>query len=212
MTAVAERSRATGPAARALRSWALRSGVVGVSRAAAILALVVFLGLLPWLSGNGAEYTILRARYADLEVTPENLAMVRAELGLDRGPLVIFADWVGGLLHGDAGDSWITGTPVLPGVLAALGVSLTLMLFALAVAVVVAALISLPALLAGVRGVPRRGAGAVAAMLTALPEFVLAALVLLLGPVWLGWFPPYGWNGPLYAVLPAFALGLPAGG
>ncbi len=212
MTDVTTRPRAAASAARALGPWVSGPGAVTLSRVAAILALVVFLGLLPWLSGNGAEYTILRARYADLEATPENLAMVRTELGLDRGPLVIFADWLGGLFRGDAGDSWITGTPVLPGVLSALGVSLTLMLFALVVAVVIASLISLPALLAGVRGVPRRDAGAVAAMLTALPEFVLAALLLLIGAVWLGWFPPYGWNGPLYAVLPALALGMPAGG
>ena len=214
MTSVttSSRPRVAPPAARALGSWMAGSGSVTLSRVLAILALVVFLGLLPWLSGNGAEYTILRARYADLEATPENLAMVRTELGLDRGPLVIFADWLGGLFRGDAGDSWITGTPVLPGVLSALGVSLTLMLFALCVAIVIASLISLPALLAGVRGVPRRDAGAVAAMLTALPEFVLAALLLLVGAVWLGWFPPYGWNGPLYAVLPALALGMPAGG
>lgn len=182
------------------------------SRIGAVAALVILLGLLPWLSGQGAEYTILRARYADLEVTPENLAMVRGELGLDRGPVVIFLDWLSGLLRGDAGDSWITGTPVLPGVSAALGVSLTLMSFALVVALVVASLVAAPALIGGIRGVPRRGAGVVGAMLTALPEFVLAALLLLVGSVWLGIFPPYGWRGPVNAVLPALALGVPAGG
>ena len=29
--------------------------------------------------------------------------------------------------------------------------------------------------------------------------------------VWLGWFPPYGWAGPRHLVLPALALGIPAG-
>ena len=42
---------------------------VTASRIAALLALVVLVGLLPWLSGRGAEYTILRARYADREPT-----------------------------------------------------------------------------------------------------------------------------------------------
>ncbi|ANZ40444.1 hypothetical protein BBK82_34945 [Lentzea guizhouensis] len=36
--------------------------------------------------------------------------------------------------------------------------------------------------------------------------------MLLVGlSVWLGWFPPYGWQGPQHLVLPAFALGIPAG-
>ena len=62
------------------------------------------------------------------------------------------------------------------------------------------------------RGTPRRTGGAGAALLTAVPEFLLAACLLVVGAVWLGWFPPYGWEGPGHAGLPALALGLPAGG
>ena len=58
--------------------------LAGLSRAGALLAVVMVIGMLPWLSGQSPEYTVLRARYADLEATPEALAMVRAELGLDR--------------------------------------------------------------------------------------------------------------------------------
>ncbi len=186
--------------------------VTGASRLVAIAAVVLFVGALPWLSGRSAEYTILRARYAELEATEENLRHIRVELGLDGGPLAVFARWAAGLARGDAGTSWISGTPVLPGVVSALGVSLTLMGFAVAVASVVAVALAAPALVAGVRGEPNRGSGAVAAMLTALPEFVLAAALLLLGSVWLGWFPPYGWTGLDSTVLPALALGVPAGG
>lgn len=186
--------------------------IVAASRASAIAAVVLLVGMLPWLSGRSPEYTILRARYADLETTPENLAAVRTELGLDRGALRVFADWVGGVLRGDFGTSWISNRPVLPGVLDALGVSLTLMGFAIVVAAAVAGLLCLPALRAGLRGRRSRGAGAVAAALTALPEFLLAAALLIVGAVWLRWFPPYGWTGFDYAVLPALALGVPAGG
>ena len=62
---------------------------VTASRIAALLALVVLVGLLPWLSGRGAEYTILRARYADREPTAEALAAIRDELGLEQGPPAI---------------------------------------------------------------------------------------------------------------------------
>ncbi|MCL6409156.1 ABC transporter permease subunit, partial [Dickeya dadantii] len=51
-----------------------------------------------------------------------------------------------------------------------------------------------------------------AALFTALPEFLLASFLLIVGAVWLQWFPPYGWLGLHYAVLPSLALGIPAGG
>ncbi|MFT4008598.1 MAG: ABC transporter permease subunit [Nocardioidaceae bacterium] len=186
--------------------------IVAASRVCAITGVVVLVGMMPWLSGRSPEYTVLRARYADLEATPEALAAVRKELGLDRGAWSMFADWLGGLLHGDAGRSWINGKPVLAGMVEALEVSLTLMGFAITVALLVAFVIAAPALRAGLWGTPARGSGAAAVALTALPEFLLASVLLVVGAVWIGWFPPYGWDGPRYTVLPAMALGLPAGG
>ncbi|WP_418909757.1 ABC transporter permease subunit [Arthrobacter antioxidans] len=170
------------------------------------------IGMLPWLSGQSPEYTVLRARYADLEATPESLAMVRAELGLDRGPILVFLDWFAGILTGDFGRSWISTSPVLPGTLTALAVSVTLMICAGVMALLIAGLFALPALLRGSRGERRRGAGLLATTATSLPDFLLASLFLVIGAVWLGWFPPSGWLGLHYAVLPSLALGLPAGG
>lgn len=181
------------------------------SRALALGAVVVLVGTLPWLSGQSPEYTILRARYADREATEETLAMIRAELGLDRGPLHTFLAWAGGVLQGDLGNSWVSNTPVGPGTLSSLAVSLTLMGFAVAVAAVTAACLCIRAVVRGLRGNPGRGSGTAAAALTAVPEFLLAAMLLVIGAVWLGWFPPYGWDGIHSAVLPALSMGLPAG-
>lgn len=185
---------------------------VTASRTAALLALVGLIGLLPWLSGRGAEYTILRARYSDREPTPEALAAIRAELGLDQGPLPMLLSWVQGTFTGDLGTSWISNTPVGPGTAAALGVSVTLMGFALAVAVPLALLICFPTAVDGIRQRRRPSSGALSAALTALPEFLLAAILLVVGSIWLRWFPPFGWQGPQHAVLPALSLGIPAGG
>jgi peptide/nickel transport system permease protein len=185
---------------------------VGASRALTISGVVFLIGILPWLSHRSPELTILRARSAEQEATPEALASIRDQLGLDAGPQALFGRWLAGLLTGDPGTSWISGRPVLPDVLAALGVSLTLMVFAVAVAVVVAVLLALPTVARGLRGTTGRTSGTWSAAFTALPEFLLAALLLVTGAVWLGLFPPYGWQGPQHAVLPALALGLPAGG
>ncbi|WP_394282418.1 ABC transporter permease, partial [Corynebacterium sp.] len=140
------------------------------------------------------------------------MAVVREQLGLDRGPVAIFGSWAGGILRGDLGTSWVSGKPVGPGMIQSLGVSLTLMAIALSISLCVAVLLCAPTIHRGVRGRPARGSGALAVALTALPEFLLATVFLLVGAVWLGWFPPYGWRDFSYAVLPALSLGLPAGG
>lgn len=182
-----------------------------VSRVGALAVVVAAVGLLPWLSGRDAALSVLRARSAEREPTPEALDAVRRELGLDAGPAAVFGDWLAGVVRGDLGRSWVGGAEVLPSVLSGLGVSLTLMAAALAVALPLAAALCAPALVRGARGVPHRGSGAVGALLAAVPEFLLATVLLVVLSVWLGWFPPYGWEGPRHLVLPALALGVPAG-
>ncbi len=189
-----------------------RVPVTAASRIAVAVAVVGVIGALPWLSGRSPELSILRARSAEQEATPEALASIRAELGLDAGPLGALGRWLAGLLRGDLGSSWVSGAPVGPGIAAAAGVSLTLMAFAIVVALVTAGLLCVPVLRRTARGAPGRRPGPVGAALTALPEFLLASVLLVVGAVWLGWFEPYGWTGPSSAVLPALAMGLPAGG
>ncbi|WP_107358135.1 ABC transporter permease subunit [Streptomyces agglomeratus] len=190
-----------------------RAGVL-VSRAGALALIVAVVGLLPWLSGRDPALSVLRARSAEQEPTQEALDAVRRELGLGAGPLSLLGDWFRDVLRGDFGRSWANGAEVLPSVLSGLGVSLTLMGVALAVALLIACALCAPTLVRGARGTLRgdAGTGAPAAALAALPEFLLATLLLVALSVWLGWFPPYGWQGPRHLVLPALALGIPAGG
>ncbi|MFF8275903.1 ABC transporter permease subunit [Streptomyces lateritius] len=177
-----------------------------LARAAGLVAVLTAAGLLPWLSGKDPALSLLRARSAEQEPTPEALAAVRADLGLDAGPLGLLGQWAGGLLRGDLGISWVSGTDVLPSVTAGLRVSLSLMGAALVVALLVGASLAAPVLVRG-----RGTAGTVAAVLAAVPEFLLALALLIVAGVGLGWFPTSGWAGPRYLVLPALALGVPAG-
>lgn len=187
-----------------------RAGVV-VSRLGAFALIIAVVGLLPWLSGRDPALSVLRALSAEQEPTPEALAAVREQLGLDGGPVEMLTGWVFGLLRGDLGRSWINGAEVLPAVLAGLGVSVTLMAAALVVALVVSSALCLPTLMRNARGDGAGQTGAAGAALAALPEFLLAAVLLVTLSVGLGWFPPYGWDGPHHLVLPALALGIPAG-
>ncbi|KPI01358.1 ABC-type transporter, integral membrane subunit [Actinobacteria bacterium OK074] len=185
----------------------LRPTSAGSTRAVCLVGVVAVVGLLPWLSGRDPALTVLRARSAEQEATAEALGAIRADLGLDAGPLAQLGSWAAGLLRGDLGTSWVSGTDVLPSVTAGLQVSLGLMAAALGVAVLLGGVLVAPVLVRG-----RASAGAGAAMLAAVPEFLLATVALLVCGVWLGWLPTSGWQGPEYLVLPAVALGVPAGG
>ena len=183
-----------------------------ISRLLTLAGIVVLTGLLPWLSGGDPALSLLRARSGEQEATAETLGAIRQSLGLDNGPWFALTHWLNGLLHGDAGVSWVSGLPVLPGMLQATGVSLTLMASSAGVAFILALLLCAGTMVRGLQGRTPRPAGFTAALFTALPEFLLASVLLIVGAVWLSLFPPYGWQGWHYAVLPSLALGIPAGG
>ncbi|MCM8553638.1 ABC transporter permease subunit [Streptomyces sp. STCH 565 A] len=175
--------------------------------------LVCGVGLLPWLTRTDPAYTVLKARSAEREPTPEVLDDIRRQLGIEGGSAQVLGNWLGGVLRGDLGESWLSGSDVLPGVATALGASLLLMGVALLVAVVTAGAVCARTLrLGGQRRLGgRRSGGTGSAVLASLPEFLVASVLATLVGVQLGWLPALGWYGPQWTVLPALALGLPAG-
>ncbi|MCA2212041.1 ABC transporter permease subunit [Jidongwangia harbinensis] len=179
---------------------------------AAGLALVV--AALPWLRGDDPARSVLRARLSEREPDRAALDAVRAELDLPAHPAAGAADWLLGAATGDLGRSWVDGTPVRATVAAAAGASVTLAAAACVVAVLTALLLVAPVAW-NAAGTGRRwssGPRVMAAGTAALPEFVLAAVLLTLVAVRWRLAPAAGWFGPSYVVLPALALGVPTGG
>ncbi|OON78800.1 ABC transporter permease subunit [Streptomyces tsukubensis] len=181
-------------------------------RLCALVAVVAVIGLLPWLTRTDPALTILHARYADRPPTPAVLDAIRAQTGLDGGPAHVLGEWAAGIFRGDLGRSWVSDAPVAPDVVSAAGTSLALMGCSLVVAVLLAAALSAGTLRRGARRrITGAKAGVTAAVLAALPEFLLAAVLATVLAVQLGWFPAVGWGGAGQAVLPAVAMGVPAG-
>lgn len=151
-----------------------------------------------------------------LDASPQAVAALHAELGLDGPPVVRYLRWLGGMLHGDFGLSYTYRVPVSGLLGDRLAVSLPLALFATLLSV----LIGVPS---GFVAARRRGGhgdrifGWAARIGIALPNFWLGILLVLLFSVTLRWFGSGGfpgWGngfGTAFAalVLPVVALGVP---
>ena len=70
-----------------------------------LVSLFVFIAF-SLLSGDAA------ARLLGTEATPERVAALRGELGLDRPMTVRYLDWLAGMLRGEMGTSYIYRLPV----------------------------------------------------------------------------------------------------
>ncbi|PZQ77426.1 MAG: peptide ABC transporter [Variovorax paradoxus] len=145
--------------------------------------------------------------------TPDMVAAVHRDLGLDRPLPVQFLLWLGQVVSGDLGRSITTGQAVAPLVLERFAVSGTIV----AVAVALAALIAVPAGMVAAwhqNSALDLGLVAMATLLLSIPTFWLGLLLLLLFGLHLGWLPVIGYvglsenlrAGLLYLALPVMTL------
>ncbi|TDB99265.1 ABC transporter permease [Actinomadura sp. 7K534] len=145
------------------------------------LAVLVFL-LTSLLPGDAAEVQF------NEQAGPEEIAHLREQLGLDRPAAERFADWAGALLSGDLGVSLVGGVPVREIVTGSLTATV---LLAAVTAVLLVPLAMLLGLAAGLRAGSRldRAITAVTLALNAVPDFVLALVLVAVFSLRLGWFP-----------------------
>jgi ABC-type dipeptide/oligopeptide/nickel transport system permease component len=172
---------------------------------AVLLGAAALIFLLPRLAGVDTVRAVLRGRVAEAEPDPAVAARVAAELGLDRPLPEQFLRWLGHVLTGDLGLSYATRTAVAPQLASALGVSAVLTALALALA----AAIGIPAGVHAARrpgGVVDRIVTAAAVLGVAVPEFILAPVLVLLLAVAVPLLPALGWGSPAQVVLPVLTL------
>ena len=164
-----------------------------------------FMALLP---GDPARVAL------GVNASDQAVAALRQDFGLDRSPVAQYAGWVGGLLRGNPGESYISRTLIGPQVADRLQVTLILVLVSMVIALVTA--VPLGTLMA-VRH--RRLSGLLLSGISqvgvAVPAFLAGILLITVFAVRLGWLPANGWTPPaqdpvMFArqlVLPALALG-----
>ncbi len=180
---------------------------LGLSLVVASLVIFVAIEVVP---GDPAAYML------GMNASPETVAALRSQLGLDAGPVERYFTWVGGMLVGDFGTSYTYRTPIAQMIVERMWVSLPLAIYALALSTLIAFPVGIWAAThrgsatdIGVMGATQLG--------VAVPNFWFAMILVLIFAVNLRWFSAGGfpgwdagfWAGIKALTLPAIALALP---
>jgi peptide/nickel transport system permease protein len=149
------------------------------------------------------------------QATPEAVAALRRDMGLDQPLWWRYLHWLAGILQGDFGRSFRTGEPVLSAILARLPVSLELMLLAELTALAVSIPLAIRCAVNSGGTFDRVVTGVAFAKLS-IPNFMAAILLIYVFAVALRLLPATGytpleedWLGNLRSMLlPALTLAL----
>jgi peptide/nickel transport system permease protein len=162
---------------------------------------VLVFGILHLIPGDPAQILLFGSR-----PTPDQIAQLRHTLGLDQPLPIQYLLYLGRLLHGDLGTSFITGRPITEEIAARFPDTLALTLAAMAIAV----LIGMPVgIIGGVRpgSLADRLAGGFSILGVAIPYFWFALVLILVFAVNLRMLPSLGEGSPQSIILPALSLG-----
>lgn len=140
--------------------------------------------------------------------TEEQKAAVREELGLDKSVPVQYLNWVGNMLKGDMGTSYISGQPVLQMFLSKLPMTIYLTITSILLTIA----LSIPL---GILSAVRKNKFTdyfiriLSFIGNSMPGFFVALLLMYLFSLKLGWFPVMG-NGQGWKsiVLPTLTLAI----
>ena len=173
-----------------------------------VASLVVF-GLLNLLPGDVAGVIL------GSSATPDAVAALRQQMGLDVPAPLRYLHWLGGLLHGDLGRSAFSQTPISPMLASKFAVTFSLVGFGMVLAVAIA--LPLGAFAAMRR---RKASGVVVSVLSQLgmsvPAFLAGIALVVVFAVKLRWLPANGYTPLLQdpldwlrrLILPALALAI----
>ncbi len=144
---------------------------------------------------------------AGRSATPQTVANIRAQLGLDQPFAVQYWRYLSGLVHGDMGRSYLQKTDVAALIGARLPASLLLMAAGIGAELVIGLTMGVIAALWRGRAVDN-GLMMTSFVAVSAPQFVVALILLYVFAVRLGWFPIGGYGTPAHLVLPALTLGI----
>lgn len=107
-----------------------RTGVLLVSLAVSSVVVFAFMAVLP---GDPARVAL------GVNASEEAVTQLRQQFGLDRPLTTQYVDWLGGLLQGDFGTSYVSKVAIGPQIVDRFQVTLWLVVTSMVVALVIAA-------------------------------------------------------------------------
>src|SRR5690625_1715838 len=140
-----------------------------------------------------------------LGAKPEELEMMREQLGLNDPLLVRYVKYMGGVLQGDFGVSYSTRRPVAELLAARLPNTLLLSLGSIALILIVAVPLGV-ALAMRQNSTFDNVMRVVTLLVAAMPSFWLGLMLILLFSVRLGWLPSSGLDNVKAAIMPLVCL------
>lgn len=200
-----------GQGGRQRYRWRLERGSTGAIVLGRILSGIAVLWAaitLTFLSVHIAPGDVVDILVGDQVPTPEVVAALRAEWGLNDPLIVQYLKYLGRILQGDFGRSYLLQTDVATLVLSQIWPTLKLTATSLVVAVVFAVG---TALLTAGRRWPRGVASNVELLLISTPSFWLGIVLLYVFSFTLKLFPVAGDRGFASLVLPSLSIGLSLG-
>ena len=160
-----------------------------------ILVSIIIFSLVRLVPGDVVMARLAEGGYAD----EEQLAAMRAELGIDRPFVTQYVDWASKAIQGDFGESLWDGKPVLPTIAARMRVSIQIAIMAIVISVAIAIPMGV---ISAVKAdtLPDYAARLFAIIGLSMPDFWLATMLLLALTLWIGWLPEFGyfplWEDP----------------
>ena len=123
--------------------------------------------------------------------TQDQVHLKEVELGLDQPLISRYLDWLGGVLSGNFGVSWFSSQPVVESILGRLPTTLSIVLVTIVLAAVLATLFGVAAAVR--RGWVDRSLQIVSIGASAVPQFVVAIILVTIFAIGLRWLPATGY-------------------
>lgn len=154
-----------------------------------------------------AAWRIAAGRYGYDNVDAAAADAVRGELGIDGPALPALLQWLSDLARFDFGNSLVSGQPVMDEIVHQLGASASLALVALLLSLVIGPPLGI---LAGLRprGMLDRVLLVASTGVKAVPQFLMALVLIVLLAVHLRWLPAAGHGELRHFILPGLTLAL----
>jgi peptide/nickel transport system permease protein len=188
---------------------ATRTGIFVLTAFAGSILIFLLLAVLP---GDPAQVAL------GTHATKQAIEQMREQMGLNQSLIAQYGHWIGGVLSGHLGTSFLTGADIGQQIGERLAVTGTLIVLGLVVTIIVAVPLGS---LAALNHRNRFGTvlSAVSQIGVAVPSFIAALVLINIFAVHLGVVPSGGWTSPTTdfgafvseAILPVVSIGLVQG-